>query len=193
MTADPGLRLEPVSLRTRLWLLALAVLLPVGIAAVMVGAAFGDGTADMEAGATASALRTVGGIALIAAAIAAVIDRVLHRHRLRLDRDGLEVATTFYRRRLALAELALDQARVVDVDERTEFRPLLKTNGTSLPGFQSGWFRLRNRQRAFVARAGGSRLLWIPTTQGYGLLLQPAQPRALLDRLHALADARGRR
>ena len=98
----------------------------------------------------------------------------------------------FHRRRLTLAELRLDQARVIDLAERTGFKPALRSNGTSLPGFHSGWFRLRNRSRAFVAIAGGSRVLWLPTTRGYDLLLQPPQPQALLQHLRELAAAPAR-
>lgn len=192
MTKDPTLQLEPVSTRTRLWLLALVVLLPVAIIAFMVGTTLGGGAAEADGGAALSrALLTVGGVALLAVVVALVIDRFLHRHRLALDDAGLEVATSFYRRRLALSELDLEHARVLDLGERPEFRPMLKTNGTSLPGFQSGWFRLRDRRRALVARAGGNRVLWIPTTRGFGLLLQPKQPRVVLDRLRELAAARG--
>ena len=77
---------------------------------------------------------------------------------------------------------------MVDLDERTEFKPGVKTNGYSVPGFHSGHFRLRNREKAFVAIAGERRALWLPTSHnGSGLLLQPQQPDALLKRLRELA------
>ena len=43
---------------------------------------------------------------------------------------------------------------------------LLKSNGYALPGFRSGWFRLRNWQKAFVATSDGERVLWLPTSRG---------------------------
>jgi len=93
---------------------------------------------------------------------------------------------------VGICELYIDRARVVDLAERTGLKPLFKTNGPSLPGFHSGWFRLRNRSCAFVAIAGGSRVLWLPTTRGYDLLLQPRQPQALLQHLRELAAAPAR-
>lgn len=122
-----------------------------------------------------------------------LLDLAMKRHRLQLDSGQLQIRTSFYTRRVALAELQLDQARVVDLDERTEFKPALKTNGYALPGFKSGHFRLHDGEKAFVAIAGGPRALWLPTTSGKGLLLQPNQPDALLQHLRELAQHQPRR
>jgi hypothetical protein len=122
-----------------------------------------------------------------------LLDLVMKRHRLQLDGGQLQIRTSFYTRDVALSELQLDQARVVDLDERPEFKPALKTNGYALPGFKSGHFRLHNGEKAFVAIAGGPRALWLPTTSGKGLLLQPGQPDALLKHLRELAQPQPRR
>ena len=112
---------------------------------------------------------------------------VMRRHRLQIDAGGIEVATTFYTRHLRWEQLRLDAARVIDIQERTELRPAVKSNGVSMPGFHSGRFRARNLGRLFVATAGGRRLLWLPTHEGYDLLLQPRKPAAALERMKALA------
>src|SRR3546814_8647323 len=83
----------------------------------------------------------------------------MRRHDITLDGDGLAVKTTFYSRKLGWGELRVQQARVVDLDEHTELKPMLKTNGTSFPGLRSGWFRLRNRRKALVAMGSGPRVL----------------------------------
>lgn len=180
-TLDPRLQLQPAPGRARAWLAALMVGLPIAL----IGASI---AMQQQADAPAALIWAAGAVVLMFV----VIDRALRRHRLGIDDGVLDVATTFYRRKLALDELRLDQARVIDLAERTEFKPMLKTNGASLPGFRSGWFRLRNRSRAFVAIADGPRVLWLPTTRGYGLLLQPRQPQALLQHLRELAAAPAR-
>lgn len=121
-----------------------------------------------------------------------MIDRLMQRHRLRLDRSRIDIVTSFYRRSLALDELRVKEARVVDLDEHTGLRPGMKTNAMATPGFRSGWFRLRNRERAFVAMASGPRVLWIPTSAGFGLMLEVAQPQALLAWLRDATDSSGR-
>lgn len=182
---DPALQLVPASSRSRACLFALTVGLPV--LATMLGVAIGR----VPAGASWWGIGNRGGDALIAMLVVALVtgaisfflDRMLKRHRLLLDPGGIEVATTFYRQRIALADLRIDAARLVRLEEHPDLKPLLKSNGYALPGFRSGWFRLRNWQKAFVATSDGDRVLWLPTSRGFGLLLQPRDPQRLLDRL----------
>ena len=183
---DPRLALAQAAPRARSWLFALVVVLPVLLVAAT------ELFADRE-GDAGFAWFAIAGVAVFCVLLWAALAALLRRHRLQLDNDGLEVATTFYSRRFALADLDLEAARVVDLGERPEFRPMLRTNGLSIPGFRSGWYRLRNGNRALVATADGQRLLWIPTAAGHDLLLQPADPRALLERLRAMPAARAGR
>ena len=179
------LQLQPPPASIRLWMAGLGLVLPVVILTVALAAV----PAEQQKLVGGSPALTFALLAAVLLPVWLVLDWSLRRHRLRLDADGLEVATSFYRRRLSLSQLQLDQARVVNLDERPEFRPTFKSNGASVPGFKSGWFRLRGRHKALVAILGGPRVLWLPTTQGYGLLLQPVRPEALLQRLRELAAA----
>jgi hypothetical protein len=185
----PALQLVPASGRARAWLIVLTMGVPTMAAAIGVAsrrvptAAFLWGTGNVAV----DALLAAAAVVLFTGAIAALLAVMLRRHRLALTADGLDIVTTFYRQHLRLSDLRLDEARALDLDEHPELKPLLKTNGYSLPGFRSGWFRLRGFQRAFVALADGRRVLWIPTRAGYGLLLQPRQPQALLERLRGMA------
>ncbi|MDN5781466.1 MAG: PH domain-containing protein [Luteimonas sp.] len=188
-------QLQPASSTTRLWLWLLAVALPLAIIGGALAFTANDTGAKQLIGDSVwltNALVVFGTLA-ITFAVHWFIARALRRHSVAVDGDGLAITTTFYTRELGWSELQLPQARVVDLDEHTEFKPMLKTNGTSLPGFRSGWFRLRNRHKALVAMASGPRVLHLPTTKGYDLLLQPRQPQALLQRLQELAPATVRR
>jgi hypothetical protein len=187
-----ALQLVPASARARLWVILLTVGLPtlaaaIGVASRRIPAAtflWGTGNVAVDTLLAAVATASVTGV------IAVLLAYMLRRHRLVLTAEGLDIATTFYRQRLRLSDLRLDEARALDLDEHPELKPLLKTNGYSIPGFRSGWFRLRGFQRAFVALADGRRVLWIPTSAGYGLLLQPRQPQALLDHLREMTAGR---
>lgn len=102
--------------------------------------------------------------------------------------DGLlEVRAALYRKRIAVAELDLERARIVDLGERTELRPWLKSNGMSLPGFHAGHFRLRGDfGKAFCLLTQRERVLWLPLRDGkQQLLLSLERPQALLDALRA--------
>src|SRR5690606_14057007 len=173
----------------RLWLLALVVLLPMGIVVGALAFTANDpGPKRLIAGNEPLTIAiVVAGTLLLCMAIHWAIARSLRRHDVVAGDAGLEVRTTFYGRKLGWDELQLQQARVVDLDEHTGLKPMLKTNGTSFPGLHSGWFRLRNGRKALVATVGGTRVLHLPTTRGYDLLLQPRHPQALLERLRELA------
>ena len=186
---DPRLQLVAPGKQPRLWMFCLCVLLPVLVTIAALLAVKGGETHWDFAGGNPLTVGAaiVGAELLLMSALWALLDRAMHRHRLTLSADSLEVKTSFYSRIVPLTELRLDEARVIDLDERTEFKPGTKSNGYSVPGFHSGHFRLRNREKAFVAIAGERRALWLPTAHGAGLLLQPQQPDALLNRLRELA------
>lgn len=189
MRADAAWQLEPAPASARAWLLALTVGLPVVITGIALAFAATSG-GELSLVADSLPLTTVlilAGVAAFGGVIAFVIDRAMRRHHVVVDAAGVEVATAFHKRRLGWSELRLDEARVANLDEHTGLKPLLKTNGTAFPGFRSGWFRMRNREKAFVAMLRGPRVLWVPTRQDYGLLLQARQPQALLDHLRASA------
>lgn len=175
----PRLQLAPPGERAGRWLFVLVAALPSAIIAA---------TIAMQA------LRHDGGgrplvLAFIVPAFLALwwlLRWLMHRQHLQVSTEALEVRSSMYRCRVALPALDLARSRVLDLDEHPELRPALKTNGFSLPGYRSGWFRLRNRRRCFTATAGGRRVLWL-TSDAHDLLLEPRDPAALLARLRQLA------
>jgi hypothetical protein len=188
-TLDPRLQLVPPGTKPRLLMFLLCVMLPFVTTTVALWWMVRSGEAMNLIGDDVSltVLLTAGGVLALVLAIWFMLDRAMHRHRLLLTPLALEVKTSFYSTLVPLSELNLEQARVIDLHERIEFKPRLKTNGYAIAGFNSGHFRLKNGEKAFVAMAGERRALWLPTSRGKGLLLQPRQPEALLKRLRELA------
>jgi len=186
---DPRLQLVPPGTGPRAWLFALCVALPVLFAAAgLIGSAMDEAPMKKIGGSLAlTAVSILGGVLVLTLAVWAVLVRFMRRQAVTLDAARLEVRSSFYRASVPLDVLDLDRARVVDLDERDELRPLFKSNSFSLPGYRSGWFRLRNRRRTFVALADGRHRLWLPTRGRHDLLLEPKDPRALLQRLLELA------
>ncbi|WP_421568790.1 PH domain-containing protein [Stenotrophomonas sp. PD6] len=118
--------------------------------------------------------------------VTGVLTWAFFRRRISLEGDDLVVVSTFYRRRVPVALLQLDKARIVDLAEHHEFKPSHKINGYAMPGFQSGHYRLGGR-KAFCLITDASRMLYLPLRDDSVLLLSPEQPRALLEALQALA------
>jgi hypothetical protein len=78
------------------------------------------------------------------------------------------------------SQLRTAEAVRVDFAASPELRPRRRTMGTGLPGYQSGWFRLHNGERALLYLTDRTRAVHVPTTEGYSLLLSPAEPDAFL-------------
>lgn len=121
---------------------------------------------------------------LIQAAVAATMLAIvlpMWRREASFDGQRLRVKATWYTRESPLSDFALDQARVVDLREHTEFKPRLKTNGYALPGLQAGHFWLKDRRRAFCLLSDISRVLVLPHADGRLWLLSLEHPQAVLD------------
>ena len=117
----------------------------------------------------------------------------LRRRRVSLDNGVLAIAAGLNTRRIAIGEIDLGGARIVDLREHTDLKPMLKVMGTSLPGYDAGHFRLRNRSKAFLLLSDRTRVLVLPEKSGRKLLLSLEQPQALLDELRRVAERRGAR
>jgi len=197
---DAALQLVPASGRSRTWLFALCVLLPLAITLVaLVAAAQGIGTPagtkpNLIGGSWPQTFASsLGVVAIIVVPVWLVLDRLMRRHELALDNGVLDLRSTLYHARTPLSGLDLDRARVIDLDEHAELRPGMKANGFALPGFRSGWFfRLRDRRKTFVAIADGRWKLWLPVRGDHDLLLEPRDPQRLLERLRELASPQTR-
>ncbi|WJI14614.1 hypothetical protein MWN52_13380 [Pseudoxanthomonas winnipegensis] len=182
--AAPALTPPPGS--ARLWLFVLVVGLPLllSAAALAIAPLTGRATPQPAGGVLGAIALQLASVAMLTVPLWAALDWALRRQALRIDHGELDVRSTFFRSRVALAQLQLAQARVIDLDEHLELRPQLKTRGYSLPGLRSGWYRLRNKCKAFVATADSRHVLWLPTAAGHALLLDVRDPHGLLALLH---------
>lgn len=124
--------------------------------------------------------------ALVALVILAVL-LPMWRREVAFDGKQLRVKATYYSRESPLSEFRLDQARVLDTREHTEFKPLLKTNGFGLPGYWAGHFMLRDRRKAFCLVTDVSKVLALPHADGRVWLLSFEHPKAVLDILRRAA------
>ena len=103
--------------------------------------------------------------------------------RFEVSPAGLRLRGDLSGRFIPKEQLRLDAARRVDLDQTTELRPRVRTWGTGLPGYQSGWFRLRNGERALVYLTDRRKAVYVPTGLGFSLLLSPDDHGAFLSAL----------
>lgn len=100
-----------------------------------------------------------------------------------LTDDGLYVDVPLYGRLIPREEMVVTDTRIVDLNTETMLSPRFRTNGIGLPGYRVGWFRLHNGDRALAALTRYDRVIYLPTTRGYSLLLSVSEPEVLLQAL----------
>ncbi len=105
--------------------------------------------------------------------------------RFEVSPAGLRLRGDFYGRLIPASALRLDSARAVDLRTDRQLAPAARTVGTALPGYRSGWFRLRDGQRALLYVTDSTRVAYIPTTRGYAVLVSVADPDAFLSALRS--------
>lgn len=114
-------------------------------------------------------------------------------NRIAIEGRTLRVVAGLHRHRVDIDALDLDAARIVDLRREPTLRPIIKSFGTSMPGYQAGYFRLRDRSRAFLLVTDRAKTLLLPERSGRMLLLSPERPQALLEALRAVAERGTRR
>lgn len=103
--------------------------------------------------------------------------------RFELTDRGLAIHGDLYGRTIPYAELDIAGAHRVDWGEEAGLRPGWRTVGTGLPGYQAGWFKLKNGSKALLYVTDHHKAIYIPTSRDYGLLLSPNRPDAFLEAL----------
>jgi hypothetical protein len=94
--------------------------------------------------------------------------------------EGLRIRGDLYGRFVPSSSLLPTEAKQIDLRTDTPHRPTRRTNGAGLPGYRSGWFRLADREKALLFVTDASRVVYVPTRDGYSLLLSPADPQGFL-------------
>jgi hypothetical protein len=110
----------------------------------------------------------------------------LNTPRLEITDAGLRLSGEFYGRFIPVSELNLEQSRLVDLTHEPNLAPTLRTFGTGLPGYSTGWFRLRNGTKALLYLTNRKQAVYVPTTAGYSVLVSPKDPAGFLARLQKL-------
>ena len=162
---------------TRLWVFLIGGALPLVIgAAALIGAEW-------------SGLPTHGvGLAIVVLVATAVLGsvilwRIVRRVDIALDGDTLVANAGVTTQRFPLATLRLHGLHIVDLDTHTELKPMLRTYGIGMPGLAAGWFRLRNREKAFCVLTSRNRVSALQADDGTRVLLSLADPAPLRDAL----------
>jgi hypothetical protein len=118
------------------------------------------------------------------------IGRWIERRQVTLEGAVLEVQAGIGKQRVAVAEIDLEHARVLGLDEHPEWRPFVKTGGFGMPGISLGGFRTRNLTRIYCVLTDRQRVLLLPLRgKKEALLLSLRRPDELLSALRSVDDS----
>jgi hypothetical protein len=110
--------------------------------------------------------------------------------RFEVSESGLRLRGDLWGRQVPASAIKGDGVRLVDLSAAPELAPKWRTMGAAVPGYSSGWFKLRNGERALLYLTARTQAVYVPTTQGYSLLLSPQDPERFVARLKEVAGAR---
>jgi hypothetical protein len=108
--------------------------------------------------------------------------------RFEISPEGLRLRGDLYGRLIPRSELRAREATRVVWSAQPGLAPAMRTLGTGLPGYQAGWFRLENGEKALLYLTDRERAVYVPTTRGHCILLSPADPDGFVRSLQALGE-----
>jgi hypothetical protein len=112
--------------------------------------------------------------------------------RLEISYDEVRVSgNMFYSRSIPRPAIRSEGVRAVDLEREPALRPRWRTNGVAIPGYQSGWFKLRNGERALLFVRDKRRVVYVPTSEGYSLLVSVDEPERVAAQLRQSGGGRG--
>ncbi len=106
-----------------------------------------------------------------------------------LSPASLTIRGDLWGREIPASHLRWAAARVVDLAHEPSLAPRRRTAGTAIPGYRSGWFRLADGQKALLYLTVTDRAVLLPTTEGFALLLSPADPDGFVAHVRRVAPA----
>jgi Bacterial PH domain len=112
--------------------------------------------------------------------------RVVSRATATLDHGDLMLQTGVGKKRIALSNLRKNGLQVIDLTRHPELAPRLRVWGASMPGLATGWFRLRNGEKAVCLLTDRARVCYLRSdADNLSVMLSlrdPAPLKAALDR-----------
>jgi hypothetical protein len=98
-----------------------------------------------------------------------------------MNDQGLRIGPGLYGRLIPRDDIAREGVRIINLNLETEYQPKWRTNGAGLPGYNAGWFKLKNKEKALVFLTDRSRVVYIPTNQDYVILLSVREAEEFAD------------
>ena len=95
--------------------------------------------------------------------------------------EGLRISKAVYGRFIPREQIDTEGVMVINLNIDTEYKPRIRMNGIGLPGYAEGWFKLQNSEKALLFVTDKSRVVYIPTTENYSVLISVIETEEFAD------------
>lgn len=106
----------------------------------------------------------------------------LKNSKLIVTDTSLIIKSPVYGKTIPLTDIDRAGIRFMNIDNNDEYQLTMRWNGIGMPGYKSGWFKLKNGQKALVFITDTSRVLMIPT-RDYPILFSSADGEEIMELL----------
>jgi len=97
-----------------------------------------------------------------------------------ISTGGLEIKEGIYGRFIRSEDLVPESARAVDLTIERALAPSRRVNGTGLPGFRAGWYRLNDGEKALIFVTDERQVAYVPTRRDYSVLVSVPDPQSFV-------------
>jgi hypothetical protein len=97
--------------------------------------------------------------------------------------EGLNISPGLYSRFIPKEKINAEGVRVIDINAETAYKPKWRTNGAGLPGYNVGWYKLQNSEKALLFVTDRTSVVYIPTTDNYSVMLSVKEADEFVDLL----------
>jgi len=100
-----------------------------------------------------------------------------------LSDQGLRISPGLFGRFIPKEDINTEGVRVINLNIETGYKPKWRTNGAGLPGYDAGWFKLENKEKALLFVTDRSSVVYIPTNRDYSVMLSVKEAGEFTDLL----------
>ena len=139
--------------------------------------------------AASKAMWWIFGIAVIPLLFFFFFGYILHSSRhatFEVSETGLRIRGDLYGRAVPASSIIASGITKIDLRNDREHQPKWRSNGIAVPGYLSGWFRLRNGEKALLFVTDRQQVVYIPTRNRYSLLVSVQEPDRFVSALQRL-------
>ena len=133
----------------------------------------------------------LGGIVLLLLTLVGLFSYIAYSSRtiqFEISEEGLNIRGGFYQRLIPAEAIIIAESKQIDIGKESPYKPVRRTNGIGLPGYASGWFKLRNGDKALLFITNPSRVVYIATREGYSVLLSVQETERFLQLIGSVSE-----